>query len=77
LFISADAAKEIKRKKALLPAGVSKFAAHTVLIVSSLQKSKNLCKLHKYYTIITIACTCQQKAISEEQIFAFWFSPML
>jgi hypothetical protein len=31
LFISADAAKE-KEKKVLLPAGVSKSAAHTVYI---------------------------------------------
>jgi hypothetical protein len=31
LFISADAAKE-KQKKSLLPTGVSKSAAHTVVI---------------------------------------------
>jgi hypothetical protein len=33
LFISADAAKEKKEEKVLLPTGVSKSIAHAVLIL--------------------------------------------
>jgi hypothetical protein len=42
LFISADAAQEEKMKmKVLLPTGVSKSAAHTVLLLQSVCNSKS------------------------------------